>query len=162
MWFDHYRMKNRIVLNKDSLIENYRFQFYPIHNLHLIGLQSGLRVRDIASFPVAQGRLYGLRDMREDWDKGLINIPEETLTTAGLNPCSSFSDVQRSPAINEWIQEECGESAVQLNEGNEALWQYFTTTELEQGDLPENERLTQIIFAHLNESPREYLSNRLQ
>lgn len=157
MVYDRKRMLSREVLDKEKLIENYHAQFDPIINLQLISLRSELRVNDIPYFPEVQARVYSLIDLESDWNKGLINIPSEVLETAGLNGMAHMPTLESSPVIQNWMQSEQTECAVQLGETKQVLSKYFS----QYGDkrsMPRTERIQQVILTQLLSKIEGYIS----
>lgn len=148
MVYDRKRMLSREVLDKEKLIENYHAQFDPIINLQLISLRSGLRVKDIPYFPEVQARVYSLIDLESDWNKGLINIPSEVLETAGLNSMAYIPMLETSPVIQNWMQSEQAECAVQLGETKHVLSEYFSQYGNKRS-MPRTERIQQVVLTQL-------------
>lgn len=155
MVFDRFRMQSRMVLSKQDLLAEYQRQFYPIINLQLISLGSKVRVADIPDFPIVQGRVYGLRDMESDWNKGLINIPAEVLEAAGLDAYADFKTVRASAVIQQWMQDECIDCGKAIDIENQRL-----ATSLDNGALP-REKITRVIFEHLIDEIVKYIANNV-
>jgi len=62
---DHLRIKHRKVLSQAELLEEYRKQFYPMHNLQLICVGSNVGFQeDVDYFPIFQARVQSLSDLQ--------------------------------------------------------------------------------------------------
>lgn len=112
--FDYHRSRERKSLPRSELDQYYKKTFFPVINLLLIGLQSELRASDIPTFAYCQGRIYTIRDLRTDWGRGTINVPQEVLETAGLSTNSSYPDLIQNPRLQQWIQEELTQNKQEL------------------------------------------------
>lgn len=104
--FDYERAEERRVLNFDELEDYYWKAFSPVVNLSLIAVQSQFRANDIRELSICQGIVYSLRDLKEDWAHGIINIPSEVLDRAGLDEYSSYEEVSTNPGVIKWFKEE--------------------------------------------------------
>lgn len=106
MIFDFQRSKDRSVLTQRELDQYYHDTFFPVINVMLIGLNSKLRAGDISELAFSQGRVYSVRDLTDDWSKGIINIPKEVLQRASLSNIAPVMDIQNSSVIHEWFLEQ--------------------------------------------------------
>lgn len=97
--FDYERSRKRRPLSADGLEDYYRSAFFPVVNLMLIGLGSKFRATDIPGLSLCQGRVYTVRDLEEDWEQGIINVPNETLSQGGLSPNSPLQNVKSSSVV---------------------------------------------------------------
>ncbi|OGH07947.1 MAG: hypothetical protein A2W22_06785 [Candidatus Levybacteria bacterium RBG_16_35_11] len=114
MIFDHQRSQERRVLTKDELQEYYSNSFTPVINILLIGINSNLRARDIPEFAMAQGRIYSIRDIVDDWTKGIINIPTEILSLANLSAQSDIEKVMLSETIASYFESELTKGKIEI------------------------------------------------
>lgn len=112
--FDFNRSQERRALTGQELEEYYWRTFFPVVNLMLIGLQSQYRAVDLPELIYPQGRVYTVRDLKEDWPKGTINIPTEVLGKTGLSPNSQLRDLQVSRDVNVWFDQELTRSREDL------------------------------------------------
>ncbi len=112
--FDHERSKERRVLAEVELDEYYWRTFSPVVNILLIGLKSQLRAKDIPALSISQGRLYTIRDLGTDWQRGIINIPQEVLNTAGLNRNSSIEQLRQNQLLQDWFRKQAAISKEEL------------------------------------------------
>lgn len=106
MVFDNQRLKERRPLTSEQLKEYYQQTFFPLHNIMLIGLGSSSRACDIPEMSFCQGRVYSVRDIEADWNKGIINVPSEILSDAGLTNNSTFLEVTESDVVKKWFKTE--------------------------------------------------------
>ena len=103
--FDHVRASERRVLSSEEIEKYYRDAFDPVINITLLAIDSNLRSRDIPSLSYGQGRVYSVRDFQEDWERGIINVPDEVISSAGLSPFSPFEEVSKNPGISDWFHQ---------------------------------------------------------
>lgn len=136
MIFDNERMKTRRALTKDELIDYYRHTFYPIHNILLTILKSQLRAEDIGKFCLSHGRVLSVEHLEDDWNKGIINIPDDVLEASGLTPDSPYLSLAQSPVVRNWNLNQLQQSEKDLLELQARLKK-----------LPE--KLTSIIYGYL-------------
>lgn len=101
--FDYERSKERKVLTQDQLEDYYFRAFDPVVNLTLMILNSSLRSKDIPVMSYGQGRIYSVRDLGNDWVRGIINIPEDVLKRAVLTVGSTAEEVKSSVEIQRWF-----------------------------------------------------------
>ncbi len=106
MLFDYHRARKREMLTLKQLKSYYQHTFFPVVNLTLIGLGSKLRAGDIAELSLCQGRVYTIRDLDQDWARGVINIPKEVLRQAQLTPNASVQKVRSSQTVKKWFRNE--------------------------------------------------------
>lgn len=118
MIFDHHRSRKREALSAEQLDSYYRHAFLPLHNLMFIGLGSDIRAGDVSKLAHAQGAVYSARDLKDDWNKGIINLPSEVLSAASLSSMSKFEEVQSSPLIKEYLMDQLTKSKRDLEELN--------------------------------------------
>jgi hypothetical protein len=110
MVFDHDRRQTRAVSNADRLKQNYTGGLGESLNLLFVALGSPIRNRDIGSYSYAQGRLYAARDLKKDWNLGIVNVPHEILVEqAGMSSGASYAEIIAEPLITEWIKSEVGQ-----------------------------------------------------
>lgn len=110
MVFDYERGKERRVLGNEALNDYYHNTFFPTVNLTLMSLESRFRAIDIPALSYSYGRVYSVRDLEEDWQRGVINIPREILQEAWLTQFSSIADLKRNPIVKQWLLREVSES----------------------------------------------------
>lgn len=112
--FDYERSRSRQPLSTKELDGYYRRAFFPVVNLMLIGLGSKFRATDIPELSFCQGRVYTVRDLKEDWMQGIVNIPDEILSRGGLSPSSPFQTIRGNDAVGTWFSSELSKSKPEL------------------------------------------------
>ena len=118
---DFDRAEERRVLTKSELDQYYWDVFAPGYNFFLIATGSRMRIQDISELPCTQARLNSIRDLKEDWLRGIINIPAEILKMAELTPDSTIEEVEDNPIIQLWIQSECNRAKKDLKRINKKI-----------------------------------------
>lgn len=114
MVFDYKRAGERRVLSQKELDNYYHGTFFPVVNLALIALDSQFRASDIPALSYGQGRVFSVRDLEEDWQRGVINIPKETLDQAQLTQHSSIEEVKANSTVTNWLRSELLKSGPEL------------------------------------------------
>lgn len=112
--FDYQRARDRRVLSLSELETYYRDAFFPPVNLLLVGLGSRLRARDVPELSYGQGRVYSVRDLETDWERGVINIPMEVLDQSHLSPVSQVESIKGSHVVRSWFSHELSRSKEEL------------------------------------------------
>lgn len=102
--FDYIRSEQRQALSEKELDEYYWKTFSSVINILLIGLKSEIRATDIPELSRSQGRLYSIRDLKTDWERGTINIPQEVLGAAGLSANSSVNELTNNQTLKDWFE----------------------------------------------------------
>ncbi len=103
MIIDHERAKTRQAFTMEQLEDYYYLAFKPVVNAMLIGFEAPFRAEDVKALCYCQGRLYSIKDLDKDWERGIINIPIEFLNAAGLTVNSDIKDVKSSRLLREWF-----------------------------------------------------------
>ena len=103
--FDHERASQRRILTAEEIERYYRNAFDPVINITLLAIDSNLRSGDIPVLSYGQGRVYSARDFEVDWKRGIINVPQDIISSAGLSPLSSFEEVGGNPKIIDWFHQ---------------------------------------------------------
>lgn len=106
MMDDCKRAKERRLLTASEIEEYYQTTFLPLINIALIGAESKMRAEDIPKLGSVQARVYSIRDVKEDWEAGLINVPCEILLAGGLDASSSVNEMENSEIVHQWFQEQ--------------------------------------------------------
>lgn len=114
MVFDYERSKERRILSSEELNDYYHDVFFSVVNIALIGFESRFRAHDIPALSYCQGRVYALRDLEEDWQRGVINIPKETLEQADLTQHSQVGEIRANPIVKDWIRDQLSQSKTEL------------------------------------------------
>lgn len=50
-----------------------------------------------------QGRVFSVRDLKDDWVRGTINVPEDVLKEAALTTSSTVNEVRSSTRVQRWF-----------------------------------------------------------
>ena len=121
--FDRERASMRRVLSAEEIEQYYRNAFDPVINITLLAIDSNLRSGDIPVLSYGQGRVYSARDFKVDWQRGIINVPQDIISSAGLSPLSSFEEVGENPKIIDWFHQSLAVTKPDLLEGQLLLRQ---------------------------------------
>lgn len=108
MIFDHERRIERKAVS-NNVLENYYGLFNDFVDVTLMALGEKARTASFPMFGHSQGRLYSVRDIRKDWNLGIINVPSETLNALKLTPMDPLELVLQTSGINNWINSEVQE-----------------------------------------------------
>ncbi|MBY0517827.1 MAG: fatty acid desaturase [Bacteriovoracaceae bacterium] len=105
MMFDRSRVVNKLELNYDQLIAQHRKTFSTSLDILLISMGSSLRTKDAPSILDVFAWCSMYRDLEEDLDKGLVNIPVEVFGEHWPNksPDKSWA---RNSKVQEWLKSE--------------------------------------------------------
>lgn len=103
--FDRVRASERRMLSAEEIERYYRDAFDPVINITLMAIDSKLRSTDVPALSYGQGRVYSVRDFEEDWNRGIINIPREVISSAGLSSASPIEVVSRNTAVTDWFHQ---------------------------------------------------------
>jgi membrane-associated phospholipid phosphatase/phytoene/squalene synthetase len=95
---DRRRMAERRAMGAVELAEHHRRTFALSLDLTLLLTGAKLKAADAPELVDALAWCSPVRDLEEDWKKGLINVPAEVLAEAGGN--------LSAPAVRNWLQEE--------------------------------------------------------
>lgn len=106
MVIDRERAQHNIVYDEETLHEHVRQTLTHAQNITLIISGSRMRGGDVLDLVDAQGRLYNLRDVKEDLSSGLVNIPSEVLdkTGAALSGETPPERVLREKEVRKWMR----------------------------------------------------------
>lgn len=102
MVFDHDRRQARRTLTYNDLQSYYSNSLDPGLNLMLIGFESDIRAADIPAFSPNLGRLYSVRDLKKDWQLGIINIPDDVLGLAELDAYAPYDTIRSNRTTRGW------------------------------------------------------------
>ena len=105
---DWQRRQSRQLLPACKLSEQHRRTFEYSANLTLVLLRSRLRAVDVPELIAALSWCSPIRDLQEDLDKGLINIPRAVMEEAQTNGSSQFDyeTLRASTAVRAWLHHE--------------------------------------------------------
>ncbi|MDP3918201.1 MAG: hypothetical protein Q8Q30_03445 [Candidatus Woesebacteria bacterium] len=100
--FDYHRAKERRVLTFSEIQDYYKMAFDPVINITLMASGSSIRSKEVPTLSYGQGRVYSARDIRTDWQRGIINIPKEVLDKCNLTSYSSLNEIQNNQILKKW------------------------------------------------------------
>lgn len=112
--FDYERASKRSVLTSEGIEQYYRNAFDPIMNITLLAIDSNLRSGDIPVLSYGQGRVYSARDFETDWTRGIINVPQDVISSVGLSSNSSFEEVSINHEIIDWLHQSLAQTKPEL------------------------------------------------
>jgi phytoene/squalene synthetase len=135
---DHKRAEKKEILTADELSSYYIKSFDPHFNIMLTAVGSNLRSRDVETFSYCQYFAYGVQDFETDWQRGLINIPKETLKLAGLTVENSSKEIRSNLIVKQWVDFESHRNRIDLSNFLEDI-----------NNLP-NEKSAQLLFNSLS------------
>ena len=105
---DRRRARERAIWSERELREQHRATFDLSIDLMLVARNAALRAADVPELIDALGWCSTMRDLREDLQAGLINIPGTVVDAAraeGLE-AMEFEALVRTPAVRGWIRSE--------------------------------------------------------
>jgi len=107
MRFDRQRVRDQLLLSRDELDEQHWQTFYHSVNIMLVIGRAELRAEDAVDLVRAFGWCSTMRDLREDVERGLVNIPQEVVHEARAQGASAaYESLTATPVVREWIQSE--------------------------------------------------------
>ncbi len=106
--FDRERLDAHAVLSKAELEEQHRRTFVYSINVSLMMVDSSLRADDIPEMVGAFLWCSPMRDLHDDLQRGLINVPREVAEQAQREGAQSltYDALIATPAVHTWIQQE--------------------------------------------------------
>lgn len=107
MRLDRERVRQQLLLSRSELVEHQRQTFQHSVNLMLIGARAELRAQDADELVRAFGWCSTLRDLPEDIEKGLFNIPREVIERARWEEGArlDYSSLTATSAVRQWIEQ---------------------------------------------------------
>lgn len=106
MRYDRERVRRRLLLSRGELAEHHWQTFYHSVNLMLIAARAELRVADAEDLVRAFGWCSTLRDLPEDIEKGLFNIPKEVIERAVGDESAelNYASLTATDSVRQWIR----------------------------------------------------------
>ncbi len=106
--FDLQRREKKLLLSAQELAKQHHLTFVYSANLTLIIARSKLRADDIPEFMGALSWCSPIRDLQEDLQRGLINIPKAIVEQARKQGADSldYDALIATPAVKLWLQSE--------------------------------------------------------
>lgn len=115
--YDYRRRKYRLLLTSEELRKHHRRTFVYSLNLTLITCGAELRAADAGELISALSWCSVMRDLEEDFNKGLVNIPGEVLEQTAVHDASTleYNQLIRTDAVRNWIRAEYmrGQAAIE-------------------------------------------------
>lgn len=105
MLLDYNRRLQTSILSQSELDQLYDRSFSAVLQLTFIGTGTALEREHITRLGLIQGKLYGLQDLHEDLEAGIINLPQELISETGisLEQLMTAPDVlEKNEAFKQW------------------------------------------------------------
>jgi hypothetical protein len=111
---DRRRMDARLAWNAAALAEHHRQTF--VHSLDLSFALDGstLRAADVPELVAGLAWCSPVRDLKEDLERGLINIPSEVLARTAGGVAASPEELLDDPAVHAWLDGEHSRGAAAI------------------------------------------------
>jgi hypothetical protein len=118
---DRCRVMDKVLFSRSELIEHHRATFNHSINLMLIARRSPLRAGDVPELIDSLAWCSSVRDLQEDWEAGLVNIPREVLAAARLNGATPWPVLLANQLVRDWIKSEHQQAKQRLLEMEQKL-----------------------------------------
>jgi hypothetical protein len=104
MMRDRGRARDRLLLGREELRQHHRATFRHSLNLLLVAVGAKLRAQDIPELIEAFGWCSTMRDLREDLNHGLVNVPDVVIEAARREVATldDFEQLLQTGAVREW------------------------------------------------------------
>ncbi|HUQ09717.1 MAG TPA: phosphatase PAP2 family protein [Steroidobacteraceae bacterium] len=113
---DRERVLGRVVSTREELLAIHRATFGCSVDLMMLAADSPLRSHDVPLFIDALGWCSTVRDLEEDLEQGLVNIPADVFAAADAeSPGAPLPALAGSLAVCEWLREESVQGAALLD-----------------------------------------------
>lgn len=108
MLYDRQRIDKNLLLSGDELAEHHYKTFHFSLNIMLIMIQAELRAKDTIDLIGALSWCSPMRDLKEDLEKGLVNIPRPVLEESWKQGAKrlNYHSLIATLAIKKWIRSE--------------------------------------------------------
>jgi membrane-associated phospholipid phosphatase len=120
---DRVRVTHGQLLTRDELRTHHRLTFHHAVNLMLVLGDTEVRAADVPSLIEALGWCSVARDLREDLEKGLVNIPMSVIgvvhSQGGV--ALDYESLVRTPAVLQWLRDERGRAVELLDRSEREL-----------------------------------------
>ncbi len=116
MQFDYKRVNEKITLSVDELQKQHQETFNYSVDLMLMAAGSKLRAKQVPNLINTFGWCSTMRDLEEDYERGLYNIPKDIVDTS-----MSFNEVRTNSNFKKWIQSEFALADQYLDRSNQEL-----------------------------------------
>ncbi len=119
---DRRRILHSQLWGASQISEHLRLTFQYSVDLMLIAARSDIRSQDVPELIDAFGWCSVMRDLQEDINAGLINIPNEVIAKAFLERASiSFDSLIATRSVSVWIENELQRAKELIHETNKKL-----------------------------------------
>ena len=111
---EHERRTSRQVSTRNELYSLYQDSFSTPQDIAFIHLWSSCRSADLPELADLQGRLYAVRDLRDDLARGIFFIPGEVIEQSGLDADKLIDNPQladTNECVQAWRRSELVEGA---------------------------------------------------
>lgn len=115
MMMDQERRSTRAAVPHKKLVA-YSSLFNNFVDVTLIALGSDVRSGQFPNFGPSQFGLYSLRDLKKDWELGIINVPQEVLDAASLDTTASYETVIENETVEPWYRSERAAGILGMND----------------------------------------------
>lgn len=108
MRFDRQRMDARLQLSEAVLREHHRQTFIHSMDVSLMMVDSSLRAADVPEMVDIFAWVSPMRDLPDDLQRGLINVPQEVIAQAQREGAGSldYTALLVTPAVRAWVRRE--------------------------------------------------------
>lgn len=120
---DRRRVLERTLLDRRALLEHHRATFTRSLDLMLTAAGSDLRSADVPELADALGWCSAVRDLREDLEAGLVNLPREVIEAARAEGCRSLAhdELLATAAVRAWLAAELARAGRLLDAADRRL-----------------------------------------
>ncbi len=105
---DRHRVREQLLLSRDELRDHLRETFSLSIDLLMIAARADLRADDVPELLEAFGWCSTVRDLEEDLEAGLVNVPAEVVAAARTEGLATLThqDLTASPPVRAWLAAE--------------------------------------------------------
>ncbi len=120
---DRFRVEHGQLLTEDELRVHHQLTFHHAVNLMLVLGDTQVRAADVPSLIEAFGWCSVMRDLQEDLEKGLVNIPRSVVDAARSkgNVPLDFDSLVASPPVLQWLRDEHARAVEHLNQSESEI-----------------------------------------
>ncbi|PID65481.1 MAG: phosphoesterase [Gammaproteobacteria bacterium] len=121
MQSDYLRAGQREIWTAEMIRQQHQKTFSLSLDLLLFALSSQVRVKDVPELVMLLGWCSTMRDLGEDLQKGIINIPAEVLPSPPLSSPGEIDKLLHQPATIQWLQQQHQQALSLSNELNDRM-----------------------------------------
>lgn len=150
MQLEHKKRNEHLVFTEEELKDLYDDSFGPPHVIAFVALGSNAKASDIEGLMQLQGRLYAVRDLKDELRLGIINIPKDVLDESGLGKEALIAQpdlLDANTVIQAWIQREyaVGLKLIEQLRTKDLDWKAKAVIRFLVGPIETNIRLNQVL-----------------